>query len=243
MQPKILLLDIETAPDVVWTWGMYQANAIAVKENWYILSYAAKWFHEDRITVRGLDDFDEYSGGSSTEYDLLKELWYLLDEADIVVAHNGASFDIKKVNARLIDQDFTPYSPVKVVDTKRDLKKVANYSSNRLNWLCKQFKIGSKTMEHQDFQMWQGCMNGDKDSWKQMKKYNKHDVKLLEQLYIKIAAWIPQPDYRNGKEVCANPSCGSSSIIKKGKVLAMTRIYQSYLCNYCGTRFRGKKSE
>jgi len=241
MQPKILLLDIETAPDVTWSWGVYQTNAIAVKEDWYILSYAAKWLDGNKITVRALDDYGNYRGGNSTESSLLTDMWKLLDEADIVVAHNGASFDLKRVNARLIYHNFRPYSPVKVVDTKRDLKKVACFSSNRLNWLCKQFKIGQKTMEHQDFAMWQGCMDGERKAWKKMKEYNKHDVVLLEELYYKISPWIPQPDFRNGSDRCPKPDCGSRNLTKKGQVLAFTRIYQGLMCNQCGARFRSKE--
>lgn len=240
MQPKILILDIETAPDVVYTWGVYQANAIAVKENWYVLSFAAKWLGEKKGIVKGLIDYPGYKGGNSTEEQLLDDLWDLLDEADVVVAHNGASFDLKKINARLIDHDFAPYSPVKVVDTKRDLKKVACFSSNRLNWLCKQFKLGQKTMEHHDFALWQGCMAGDKASWKVMKEYNLHDVTLLEGLYRKLSPWIPQPDYSAGKIQCPKPDCQSTKFISKGRVLAYTRIYQSFQCSDCGARFRGK---
>jgi hypothetical protein len=43
---KLLLLDIETAPNTVYTWGLYDQN-IAINQiisTGYVLCYAAKWY-------------------------------------------------------------------------------------------------------------------------------------------------------------------------------------------------------
>jgi len=244
MKPAMLFLDIETAPDVVWTWGLWQANAIAVKEHWYVLSFAAKWRGDDTLMVNGLDDYKGYKGGKSTELKLLNDVWTLLDEADIVVAHNGRDFDVKKLNARFIEYGFAPPSPYKVVDTKSDLAGVAKYSSNKLDWLMKQFKIGAK-MPHEGFDLWQGCMDGDKKAWKTMKAYNAHDVVLLEALYNKISSWIPQPNagLYEDRPTCPNPGCDGGPLIKRGLARAITRVYQRYQCDTCGTWSRSVKSE
>jgi len=246
MKPSILFLDIETAPDVVWTWGVYQANAISVKEHWYVLCFAAKWRGDKNILVRGLDDYPGYEGGNSTEDQLLDDVWQLLDEADIVVAHNGADFDVKKLNARFIDNGMKPPSPYKVVDTKRDLVQVAKYSSHRLDWLSKQLGFGAKIAT--DFSLWEGCMKGDTESWRTMKKYNAHDIDLLEKLYNELSPWIKQPnatlygEYRN-VEGCVNPACDGGKLIKRGLTYAETRVYQLYRCNKCGKQARSVKSE
>lgn len=246
MRPRILLTDIETAPDVAYVWGVYQTNAIAIARHWYVLSVGYKWADEDEIKVVSLPQYKGYKGGNSTEKALLKDVWKLLDEADIVVAHNGAGFDVKKLNARFIDHGFEPPSPYKVIDTKRDLASVAMFSSNRLNWLCKQLGIGKKTAEHQDFEMWEGCMAGDKAAWRDMVTYNGHDVKLLDELWSRIAAWIPIPNaavYNVGTLTCVNPKCTGGKLIKRGFTYAKTRVYQLYRCNKCGTQARSVKSE
>lgn len=246
MKPAILLLDIETAPDVAYVWGVYQTNAIAIKQHWYVLSIAWKWVGEEKVHVKGLIDYPGYTGGNSTEFSLLDTIWDLLDKADIVVAHNGANFDIKKLNARFIDKGFIPPSPYKVIDTKRDLVSVAQFSSHRLNWLAKQLGIGQKTAEHQDFQMWEDCMSGKRKAWADMKTYNKHDVELLDELWGKIAPWIPIPNaavYEPGTLTCVNPKCKGGKLVKRGFTYAKTRIYQLYRCNACGTQARSVKSE
>lgn len=222
---------------------MYQANAISVKEHWYVLSFAAKWAGSKGVLVRGLIDFPGYVDGDACEFQLLEEVWALLDRADIVVAHNGADFDVKKLNAKFIEHGFTPPSPYKVVDTKRDLTRVAKYSSHRLDWLAKQFKLGKKVQT--DFSLWEGCMNGFEAAWKKMKEYNVHDVILLEKLYDMVASWIDQPNagvYSGEAQVCPNPSCGNTHLQKRGLSRAKTRIYQRYWCPKCGTWSRSVNS-
>jgi len=243
-EAKILFLDIETAPNVTWTWGVYQENAIAVKEHWYILSYAARWRGEKQIIYRGLNMYSGYKGGDSTEKKLLADLHALLSEADIVVAHNGADFDVRKINARLIAHGFKPPTPYKVVDTKRDLTRVASFASNRLNWLSKQLGIGQKTMDHHDWAMWDGCMNGDPKAWREMEKYNRHDVVLLEELYEILSPWIRQPNANLWAEeaVCPNPACGSKDLIRRGLARRKTRMYHRFQCKECGSWGRLTKS-
>jgi hypothetical protein len=243
-EPRILFLDIETAPDVTWAWGVYQENAIAVKEHWYVLSYAAQWRGSGPIVVRGLDDFPGYRGGNSTEAKLIKEVRDLLDRADIVVAHNGVDFDVRKLNARMIAHRLPPPSPYRIVDTKRDLTRVAKFSSNRLNWLSKQLGIGRKTEEHHDWKMWQGCMEGDAGMWRRMKTYNRHDVVLLRELYERLAPWLDQPNAAAfaRREVCPNPACRKPALVKWGFYRAKTRIYQRYSCRACGAWARASRS-
>ena len=40
--PKILLIDIETAPNLGYIWGKYEQNVIDYKTEWYLLSFCAK---------------------------------------------------------------------------------------------------------------------------------------------------------------------------------------------------------
>jgi hypothetical protein len=243
--PRILLLDIETFPDVVYTWGLYEANAIEVKEHWYLLSYASKWFGEKGITCRGIDDTGGLKKIGNDDKALMKEIHALLDEADIVVAHNAVKFDVKKINARLIVHGFAPPSPYKVVDTLRAVRQVAAFSSNKLDWLSKQLGIGRK-VEHQGFPLWKACAAGDVNAWAKMKTYNIHDVKLLESLYVRLAPFIRQPNaalYNSG-EVCVNPACGSKKVhIYPGLYHANTRTYRRFQCKACGKWARATVSE
>ncbi len=240
MKPRVLLLDIETFPDVVYTWGVYEQNAIAVQKHWQMISFSAKWYGEKRQITRAICDYGGYKAGGDDKA-LCAELWDLLNKADIVVAHNGEQFDIKKIKARFIAHGMKPPSPYRVVDTKKEVVRVAGFSSNKLDWLCQQLELGRK-IEHEGWELWLKCMQGDKAAWARMKKYNAHDIVLLEKLYTTIAPWIQQPNCSEGM-VCTNPTCGSTELQARGYARNKTRSYQRFQCRTCGTWCRKTISE
>lgn len=233
-KPNILLLDVETQPDLVWAWSVYDSNAIDVKEHWQLLSFSAKWFGTRVHITKGLPDYRGYKPCGNDRL-LAKEIHGLLDEADIVVAHNGVDFDLKKVTARFIVHGFEPPSPYRIVDTKRAVKQVAGFSSNKLDWLCSQLEIGRK-LEHQGWHLWRDCMLGKPAAWKKMLRYNRRDVVLLEGLYETIAPWIRQPGtgVYIGDERCVNPACRSADIEWRGLSRQVTRTYRRFQCRRCG---------
>lgn len=243
--PKILLLDVETQPDLVWTWGVYEQNAIAVKEHWQLLSFSAEWFGRNGTQVtKGLPDFKGYKPGGD-DYNLCIAVWRLLDEADVVIAHNGIDFDLKVLNARFIAWGLKPPSPYKTVDTKREMKKVARFSSNKLDWICRQLELGKK-LEHEGWEMWAGCMAGDKKAWAKMLRYNRHDVVLLRKLYSTLAPWISQPNaalWGGETPVCPNLACGGTDLMSRGFARSRTRSYRRFVCKKCGSWARAVYSE
>lgn len=233
--PRILLIDFETFPNVAYVWGAYEQNAIEMKEDWYILSAAWRWLGTGPVFAKGLCDYRGYTGGNSTERALLKDIHRLMDEADIIVAHNGVDFDVKVANTRFIAHGFAPPSPYKVVDTKRAIRQVARFSSNKLDWLCKQLGLGRK-VEHEGFPLWKSCAAGDAKAWRKMLRYNKHDVRLLDDLYRLIAPWIRQPSATvfSGEEHCVNPTCRSTDLQSRGSYRAVSRTYRRFVCARCG---------
>jgi hypothetical protein len=237
-----LYVDIETQPDLVYTWGVYEQNAIAVKEHWQLLSYSAEW-QDGKVITKGLCDYKGYKAGGD-DYDLAQDVWSLLDEADIVVAHNGVDFDLKALTARFIAHGMKPPSPYKIVDTKRGLKSVSRFSSNKLDWIGQQLEIGKK-IDTGGWNLWLGCMAGDKKSWAKMKKYNRHDVVLLKRLYKLLSPWIRQPNTGawTSRPSCPNPACGSLKLTARGYARSKTRVYQRYQCSECGTWARSVSSE
>lgn len=237
-KPRVLFIDIETQPDLFWAWGVYESNALEVAEHWQLLSFSAEWLGGKSIT-KALPDYDGYNPGGSDKK-LAKDIWDLLNEADIVIAHNGAQFDLKKLNARFIQHRFPPPSPYRIIDTKREIKRVAAFSSNKLEWLCRQLEIGEK-IHHEGWPLWKGCMLGDKTCWRKMKKYNKHDIDLLKELYLLISPWI---NHHRGTDItCTNPACASTNLERRGYQRNKTRIYQRFQCKDCGSWSRAVFSE
>jgi hypothetical protein len=244
-QPRIVFFDLETSPSLGYVWGKYDQNVIDFKKGWYLLSFAMKVLGEKKVRVFSLPDYPNYRHDKSDDKALILDLWKMMNEADVIVAHNLDKFDLKKANARFIVHGLDPPAPFKTFDTLRAFRRIASFNSNKLDDLAAVLKIGRK-VPTTGFHLWLGCMNGDMKAWKLMKRYNAHDVVLLEQIYLKIRPWAPtHPNLNFVSGTPRNcPRCGSSALIKHGtfKQFQYTRtLYkQRYRCNACGATCSGE---
>lgn len=232
---KILFLDIETSPNLGYSWGKWEQNIIEFKEDWHILSFSVKWLGEKNTEVYGLPDFIGYNKNKRDDKKLCEKLWKYFDEADVIVAHNGNAFDIKKSNARFVINGLTPPSPYKTIDTKLVAKKYFKFDSNSLNDLARQLGLGAK-LKTGGFDLWLECMAGVKTSWKKMCDYNKQDVILLEKVYLALRSWInnhPRTSDEPINTVC--PNCNGTKLQKRGVTRNKVATQQRWFCKSCGS--------
>lgn len=243
---KILLLDIETAPALVYTWGLFDQNVgiNQIVKDGYILMWAAKWLGKGEIMQDSV-----YAHGKPTEYDgkaeaaIAKSIWKLMDEADIIVAHNGDDFDLKWLNATFLKHHLPPVSSYKSVDTLKSLRAAHKFISNKLEFQSMKHKLGRK-IDTGGFELWIECMEGQESAWKKMIKYCKHDVRLLEKLYLKLRPYIKShPNlgvYSNkGVQICSN--CGSQRLRSKGFDYTTKNAYRRLICFDCGKTCRDSR--
>lgn len=251
-QARILILDIETAPILGNVWRIWKENVglNQIERDWFILSFGAKWLGEDwliyedqsRVPVQQIED----------DKILLAKLWKLLDEADIVVAHNGRKFDVRKINARLVMNGFKPPSPFKIVDTLEIAKASFAFTSNRLEYLADKLNKKYRKQKHADypgFELWRAVMAGDKKAWAAMRTYNEHDVLSLEEVYLTLRPWDrrhPNVDvYADDSEQVACPYCGGTHLQRRGFFYTNSGKYQRYQCmsEQCGGWSRTRYTE
>lgn len=219
---------------------MYETNVVAVKNPTYMLSFSYKMLGDNKVHCYCLPDFPGYKKNKQDDSKLLEQLWRMMDESDIIVAHNGDKFDIKKTNARFIINGMGPPSPCKSIDTLKIARASFGFDSNKLNDLAKYLNIGGK-IPHTGMHLWLGCMNGDPASWKVMRKYNKHDVELLEQVYLKLRPWAKNhPNLNSYSHSIACPTCQSLNTQRRGLDKTLKRTYQRIHCQDCGAWFRGE---
>ena len=245
-EARILFFDIETAPLLAYVWSIWTEvrDFKFVEGDWYCLSWAAKWMGEDKIMCKALPDYGAYKKDIEDDSDLLKELWSLLDSADIVVAHNLKKFDERKINARFILNGMSPPSAYRCVDTLLEARRNFFFTSNRLDALGKMFGIGGK-IDTGGFELWRQCMLGDKKAWNTMKEYNMHDIVLLEAIYKELRPYMkshPNMGIYNPEEgVCSK--CGSTNIVETGKKVSTdVSQYDLYECRDCGAWSRGRNN-
>jgi hypothetical protein len=237
--PRILLFDLETFPNLYYSWRLWEGRTLDTLEFSYVCCFSAKWLNGKHIT-KALPD---YSGNQEAqEYGLLSDLWKLVDEADIIIAHNGRAFDFGRMNSQFIKHGFNPPSPAQKIDTKRVAKEVFGFDSNSLDGLCQFMGLGHK-MDTGGYELWRSCMAGDPKAWARMKKYNTHDVVLLEKLYLKLRPWMPKhPNVTLFKDRGQCPKCGAEKLWSRGIYRSATREYQRYQCTECGGWSRAVRS-
>jgi hypothetical protein len=247
-QPKILVLDIETAPMAGYLWSLWKPafNTAMIDRHTYILSWAAKWVDSDEVMFDALCRNPDYSAGDESDERMLRGIWELLDEADYIVAHNGDRFDIKKLNTRFLLNSFTPPSPYRQIDTLKIAKRMFGFDSNKLDDLLKEM-YGYGKDETGGFETWRGCMRGDMDSWDTLIEYNKGDVTKLERLYLDMRAWDKMHPSAathggsTGKRVCT--VCGSEDVKSTDKTYSTgVSVFRIFTCGACGAHMRDRAS-
>lgn len=241
-EPKILFYDVETLPNIIYSWGIYDQTALDIVEEWKLLCFAYKWFGEKKVTCVSRRHFKD-----NTEGAVVRELHRILEQADIVVTHNGISFDNKKANAKFAEWGLPPVKPAQQVDTKVLASGHFAFTSNKLDNLGRTLKVGRK-VKKMDFSVWLGCMNYLKNrrlpvsDFVQMEKYNKQDVLLLEKVYLKLRPWsVRHPNVAQISEKLAScPKCGGSKLKSKGFKYTTRCVYRQYQCSDCGGYCKGE---
>ena len=244
MAAKILVIDIETAPETAYIWKRFKETVgqTQIKEPGYVMCVAWRWLGQpgESISLYGHRSWNR--GERTNDWAIIKKVHELLEEADIVVGHNIRSFDMATLNGRFAFWGLNPPTPYKICDTLEVIRKRFNLPSNSLESVSHYFNIPIK--EKQPFTLWRDCMNGVAEAWTKMVAYCEHDVAVTEQLYKKIIPWadlhpnMGQYDELGTQEVCTK--CGSVDLIRKGFQLTSVHQYQRYQCKACGGYSRSR---
>jgi uncharacterized protein YprB with RNaseH-like and TPR domain len=233
MPPKILYFDIETFPLLAHVWSRFvDGPVVAIERDWNIACIAWQW-EDGKVQVRSLKGMDPHN-----DTHLLDMLWSLFNEADVVIGHNGNKFDIKKVQARFLLEGFDPPSPFTSVDTLSIARRHFALTSNKLNDLCQALGMGAK-VDTGGWSLWAGCLEGDDKSWTKMEKYNKQDIVLLRNLYLKLRPWATSHPVLH---VAGCPVCGSDHVQSRGTRRVQSLTYRQFQCMECKGWFKSAKS-
>lgn len=236
--PKILIFDIETSPTIAYSFQRFNTNIYIdqVLHDPIVLTWSAKWLYgaeimSDAITANEVLSFNDER--------IVKSLWKLLDEADIVIAHYGDRFDIPMMNSRFIIHGLQPPAPSTSIDTKKIASSTFKFPSNKLDALASYFGLPGKIKT--DFDLWKGCMEGKESSIKNMLTYNEQDVVVLEQVYLKLRPYIKgHPNVglylESNEPVCSNCGGNHLTVVDKDYYTSSAR-YSIVRCE-CGALSR-----
>jgi DNA polymerase elongation subunit (family B) len=190
---KILLLDIETTPMQVYTWGLWDQNISIdqIIKPTEMLCFGARWLDGKKVIFKSV----HHDGKKK----MLEELHELMEEADILVGWNSAAFDHKHINREFLENGMLPPSPVKDLDLMSITKANFQFPSNKLDYVAQALGVGAK-VKHSGFSLWLRCMEGNSKAWKEMKEYQIQDVNLLVDLYYQLLPWFTGKSTVSSKE-------------------------------------------
>lgn len=241
--PQVVLIDVETSPIRAYAWGTFKQYIphTSIIDSSFMISWAAKQLFSSQIMSDVLTTEEALEKNDNR---IVNSIWKVMENANVLIAHNGRRFDLRYINTRFLMNGLKPPSPFQTIDTLDVAKKNFLFSSNKLDYLGT--LIHNKGKIKTDFELWTKCLDGDKQALQYMQDYNKQDVQLLEDVYVSLRPFIySHPNtaiYQESTEPSC-PSCGSTDITECGYYTTMVNQYLAFRCNSCGAICRSRTSE
>jgi DNA polymerase elongation subunit (family B) len=239
-EPKVLVWDIETSHNVAAIFKLFEdyTSHENILQERYIICASWKWLDEKKVhSVSVLDDPKLYKRDQFNDLHVVHKLYDILCEADVIVAHNGDAYDLKFAEGRMLAHGLKPLPPMNSIDTLKIAKSKFLLNSNKLDYLARYLGFGKKL--HTSNELWLRILKGDKKAIAEMVEYNKHDVILLEKVFLKLRPYCSNYVNRQlfGLDGC--PFCGSQHTTRQGVRRALTRVYPRFQCQDCGGWYKG----
>lgn len=228
---KILAFDLETAPNLVYTFSLFKPmiGHEQIVEPARIICFSAQWVGTKK-TIFMSEHHDGYE-------EMLKGLYDLLDEADVVLTFNGVNFDGPWSLGEFMAQGWNPPSPFKHLDIYQHVKRFTRFPSRKLDYIADRL-LGEKKVKHEGFALWKACLEGDDKAWARMKRYAIKDTKLLIRLFEDIKGWLKLP-IQISEDPTACHNCGGTNLQRRGYARTQYSKYPRYQCTDCGKWLRG----
>lgn len=237
--PAILVFDIETLPLEVITWGIYEQHISHehILRDGCMLSWACKWLGDIDVVS---DVLTPEEAINKNDIRIVRSLWTILNNADIVIAHNGDHFDIPFFRGRLLKHRISNPSYFKSVDTCKVAKSQFKLTANKLDYLLAFLGYEGKISTNID--LWKRCLRGEASALAEMDTYCRGDVWKLEEVYIDMLPYIPNhPNVTLWTDDTGCPNCGSKNFHIDGKYPGTTYLYDAYRCDSCGALYHSRK--
>lgn len=229
---KRLFFDIETSPNIVYSWRIGYNLSITPDNIIYerkIICISYKWENEDTIYSLKWDE-------NQCDKQMLIDFVNVANQADELIAHNGDKFDIKWIRTRCIFHRVPILPNYRTLDTLKKAKSGFNFNSNKLDYIAKFLGVGAK-IPHSGFDMWVKVMKGDSEAMEEMQTYCNNDIVVLEDVFLTMLNYMKTNTHvgvlnNNLKYSC--PSCGSEyPNLLKNNVTAMGTIKRLMQCADC----------
>ena len=209
-QGKVLIYDIETSYNIgkFWRAGYnLNINSGDIIHERAIICISYKWLGEEQVYNLTWDK-------NQCDKFLLEQFIPILDEADMIVAHNGDRYDLKFIKTRALKHNLKMLINYKQFDTLKVAKAKFMFNSNKLDYISK--FLGAEGKISTEMKLWDDIiLRKCPKALIQMLDYCDEDVRQLEVVYNALVSW-ENPKFHagvlNGKTKQTSPITGSVNI-------------------------------
>ena len=237
---RILLVDLELTFGIYYAYPSKREQYLSdknIKHDQFCTCAAWKWSHENKTYSLDItQDKKRFKKNFRDDFIIAKRLHEIMEEADVIVAHNGDKFDILHANTLFRKHKLGPIPLRKSIDTLKMAKKYFAFPGNSLDSLAKRFGSKGKNQKPD----WKKMTEGDKQEIIIAAKYCKNDVIELEKVFNEIKPYIHNfPTLRKRSEYAHECECCSSKRLRyKGRDFDGKKMYNRYKCIECGHPMR-----
>lgn len=189
---RILIYDIETSPNLGWFWtaGYNQdITADQILKERAIICVSYKWLGEDQVynIAWDKDQNDKF---------LVEQFIEVLNEADLIVAHNGDRFDLKWLRTRALIHGLPMLPKYNQFDTLKIARSKLKLNSNRLDYISKILGFTGKKKTSPG--LWKRvCFENNREALVEMLDYCDEDVRQLENVFNQLK-YLDNPRFHAG---------------------------------------------
>ncbi len=230
---KRLFFDIETSPNIGTFWQAGYKQRIdysnIIKER-AIICICYKWEGEKEVHSLIWDR-------KQNDKSMLRAFIKVASEANELVGHNGDKFDLAWVRTRCLFHEIEMFPFYQTIDTLKVSRSKFKFNSNRLDYIAQYLGIGQKIKT--SFNLWKDIvLRNDAKALEKMVKYCKGDVKLLQEVFLRLNAHIPNKTHYGvvfGHDRGTCPECGSDDLVVKQRRITATGLKKiQFQCKTCG---------
>jgi hypothetical protein len=227
---KILGFDVETTPNLVWTYDLFSKNPTPI--HWVVepqrmACVAARFKGESKTYF-----FSEWEHG---QQGMAEGLYRLFEQADALETYNGKGFDEPWARTLFAQNGLTAYRELPHIDLYQQTKRF-RLPSHKLEWVSTRLARVEGKVPISLMMEIQAAIGGDLKAQRKVKRYNVRDVSVLFEIHDSLGSWFKLPNALLYHDVPADacPRCLSTNREQRGYRTLTTGRYKTYHCLSCG---------
>lgn len=174
---RVAVLDIETS-------GLNAGFGV-------VLCAVVKLYGPDERKIFRADEYEPWKTGQrANDAPLLRDILSCLEDADIIIAHNGLKFDLPFLRTRAVIHGLPPVNFQKIIDPVQLARQHFRFAGNSLDSISKTIGTQEKKTPLSP-EVWQrATLNGDADAMETIVTHCVADVDVLEEICWKLRGYI-----------------------------------------------------